>query len=134
MANESSVIEGSVAEILSNTQLIITPGRDEGVKVGDRFQIIAAEKEQVRDPLADRVLEEIPVIKATVTVITVHEKCSAVENSAKRTEVRSSGIGALAGLTGGRQEVTLTDNLPVGASTMDRVSRTITIGDRCVKI
>ena len=135
--NQSSVIEGNVAEIVSKTQLIITPGQDAGIKAGDKFQIVAEEKEQVRDPHADRVLEEIPVIKATVVVKTVHEKCCLVENAATRDEERP--IGSRYDILLGRaniptQTVTLIEDLRVDDRTIRQVDRTIKVGDRCVKI
>ena len=132
--SQSSVIEGNVAEIISKTRLIITPGKDENVKVGDKFQIIAEEKDRVRDPFTGNMLEEIPVIKATVTVTMVHEKCSAVENSSTRTEERGTGFGELMRATTRTRTVTLLEDLPVGDSTMDRVDGTIKVGDHCVKI
>ena len=133
--SQSSVIEGNVAEIISKTQLIITPGKDENIKVGDTFQIIAKEKDRIRDPFTQNVvLEEIPVIKAIVTVIIVHEKCSAVVNAATRTEQQATGLSALMGVSGQTRTVTIVDDLPVGDNTIDRVDRTIKVGDQCVKI
>ena len=131
--SQSSVIEGNVAEIISKTQLIITPGKDENIKVGDTFQIIAEEKDRIRDPFTQSVLEEIPVIKATVTVIIVHEKCSTVVNSATRTEQQATGLSALMGVSGQTRTVTIVADLPVGDNTMDRVDRTIKVSDQCVK-
>ena len=133
-SNESTATEGNVAEVLSKTQLIITPGKNENIKVGDTFQIVADEMDQVRDPHADRVLEEIPVIKATVKVLTVYEKCSLVQNTATRTEQRTTGLGALMTSSAQTRQVTLVEELRVGGNTMNRVDRTIKVGDRCVKI
>lgn len=134
--NEPRITEGNVAEIVSKTQLIITPGRDEGVKTGDKFQVVASEKEQVRDPHTETVLEEIPVIKATVVVKAVYEKCCLVENSSTRDEERVVGgymLDILGRANVPTRTVTLVEDLRVDDRTIRQVDRTIKVGDRCVK-
>ena len=131
----TSHIEGNVAEIISTTRLIITPGNDENIKIGDRFEIIAEETEKVKDPFTSEVLEEIPVVKATVKVITVHDKCSVVENTNTREVERviEDRGRALWPSPPATRTVEVTQDLPVGDITIQPVSRTIKIGDRCIK-
>lgn len=129
---QSSTVEGYVAEIVSSSQLIITPGRDEGVAVGDKFQVLAQETETVRDPLADQVLEEIPVVKATVRAIEVHGLCTKVENIATRTVNAAPGRDIFG--MGGFHRIQEPVPLPIDDVTMTQVDRAIKVGDRCVKL
>lgn len=76
------MIQGRVAMILSEYQLVISVGEEHGVNRGDAF-VIYEEGDQVVDPSTGDVLGRIELVKATVQAVHVQEKLCLVESPRK---------------------------------------------------
>lgn len=67
-------IEGKVAQVISERELVINRGERDGVTQGMVFRIVRSEPEVIRDPDTDEVLDEVDVTKVEVEAVTVREK------------------------------------------------------------
>lgn len=72
----SAVIEGMVAGILNERELAINVGANQGVEVGMKFKVLAAESAEIRDPQTNEVLGSVDQEKVRVRVIDVQDKFS----------------------------------------------------------
>ena len=67
-------VEGKVAKILGNSEIVINRGRDGGVRAGMMFEVFAPEGEEVWDPDTGETLGTVEDIKAHAEVIDVKER------------------------------------------------------------
>jgi Flagellar assembly protein T, C-terminal domain len=67
-------VEGKVAKILGNNEIVINRGRGEGVRQGMLFEIFAPEGEEVWDPDTGETLGTVEDVKAKAEVTEVKEK------------------------------------------------------------
>jgi hypothetical protein len=67
-------LEGKVAGVLSERELTINIGSNEGVQIGMKFKVLSAEPIDVRDPETDDLLGIVDREKVRVRVIEVEEK------------------------------------------------------------
>lgn len=67
-------IEGKVAQVISERDLAINRGSEDGVHAGMRFKILGPEPAEVRDPDTDEVLGMVEIAKVEVEAVTVFEK------------------------------------------------------------
>ena len=67
-------LEGKVAQILSERELVINKGSADGVSEGAKFAVLAATPIEVRDPDTDQVLDRIDREKVRVRATEVREK------------------------------------------------------------
>ncbi len=67
-------VEGKVAKILGNREIVINRGRDQGVKQGMLFEIFAPEGEEVWDPDTGETLGTVEDIKARAEVTEVKDR------------------------------------------------------------
>ena len=67
-------VEGKVAKILGNNEIVINRGRNEGVRAGMMFEVFAPEGEEVWDPDTGETLGTVEDIKAHAEVIDVKER------------------------------------------------------------
>ena len=77
----SALIEGRVAQILSESQIVITPGAAAGARVGMVF-VVLAEGEPVKDPQTGETLGRLEIPKGYIRAMHVQEKmttCAAFE-------------------------------------------------------
>jgi hypothetical protein len=74
MDAENHLLEGKVAQIVSEREIAINIGRAHGVKRGMRFAILAATPQEVRDPDTDELLDTLDRVKVTVEATEVREK------------------------------------------------------------
>lgn len=63
-----------VTNILSNTRLIITGGKDKGISENDQFGILGSKNIEIKHPLTKEVLGSIPNMKALLVVDKVYDK------------------------------------------------------------
>lgn len=70
------LIEGKVAQVISERDLAINRGSSSGVKVGMRFKIVSSEPSEIRDPDTDEVLGSVEITKVEVEVVSVQENLS----------------------------------------------------------
>jgi hypothetical protein len=73
------VIEGRVAQILNDRELIINRGRKDGVTGGMAFDVLMGNPLQVNDPETGESLGILERSKASVRVSEVHEKFAVCE-------------------------------------------------------
>ena len=74
------LIEGKVAQILSDKYLVVNVGAAAGVKVGMRF-VVLARGEEVKDPATGEVLGQWEVPKGFLRATHVQERLSTCEGS-----------------------------------------------------
>src|SRR5215216_4180517 len=67
-------VEGKVAKILGNNEIVINRGRREGVRQGMHFEIFAPEGEEVWDPDTGETLGTVEDVKAKAEVTEVKDK------------------------------------------------------------
>lgn len=67
-------VEGKVAKILGNNEIVINRGRDEGVRAGMMFEVFAPEGEEVWDPDTGETLGTVEDVKAHAEVIEAKER------------------------------------------------------------
>jgi hypothetical protein len=91
-------IVGAVAKILTARELVINRGREHGVKVGMKFQVLDPKGEDISDPETDETLGSIDRPKVSVEITAVEEKLSVARTFHSR-KVNVGGIyGGLSGL------------------------------------
>jgi len=61
-------IEGKVAKVISDDEIIINIGSKDGVKEGDRFLVYQL-GEEIKDPDTDKILDTLEVVKGRVKII-----------------------------------------------------------------
>ncbi len=69
-------VEGKVAKILGNNEVVINRGRGDGVRQGMLFEIFAPEGEEVWDPDTGETLGTVEDIKARAEVTEVKDRLS----------------------------------------------------------
>jgi Flagellar assembly protein T, C-terminal domain len=86
-------VEGKVAKILGNREIVINRGRDQGVKQGMLFEIFAPEGEEVWDPDTGETLGTVEDIKARAEVTEVKDRLAVarLQNAQMPFEVMNLG-------------------------------------------
>jgi hypothetical protein len=69
-----------VANILSDTKLIMTGGKDEGISENDQFGILGAKNIEIKHPVSNEVLGSIPNIKALLVVDKIYDKYTVLKS------------------------------------------------------
>jgi hypothetical protein len=67
-------VEGKVAKILGNNEIVINRGRSQGVRQGMHFEIFAPDGEEVWDPDTGETLGTVEDVKAKAEVTEVKER------------------------------------------------------------
>ena len=84
-------IEGKVAKILGNNEIVINRGSGQGVRQGMLFEVFAPEGEEVWDPDTGETLGTVEDIKAQAEVTEVKERLSV----ARLQQTANSPFGAV---------------------------------------
>ena len=84
-------VEGKVAKILGNNEIVINRGRGQGVRQGMLFEIFAPEGEEVWDPDTGETLGTVEDIKAQAEVTEVKDRLSVAR--LRNAETPFAGIG-----------------------------------------
>lgn len=87
-------IEGKVAQVLTNRELVLNVGEDQGVEVGMRFAVLNSKGISVTDPDTGEEIGSVELPKTVVKIVRTQERLSIGRTF--RT-VRTKG-GPLAGL------------------------------------
>lgn len=69
-------IQGKVALVLTDRQLVINRGQNDGVEIGMQFAIMGNHQGEVRDPDSGETLGTVEVIKTIVKIVEVEERIS----------------------------------------------------------
>lgn len=72
-----------VVKIISSSKIVINGGSDDGLTVGDRFQISGENGEEVFDPESNQSLGCLTTKKAVVEITTVMERMAICESISK---------------------------------------------------
>ena len=67
-------VEGLIATIISNSEVAINRGKEDGVKVGMKFQILSDKGTEIIDPETKLKLGEIPKTKGNLEIVRVDDK------------------------------------------------------------
>lgn len=63
-----------IAKIIDETTFIITGGISDGIKEGDKFQIVGQVGEEIKDPETGEVLGTLDSVKGTIVATTLYAK------------------------------------------------------------
>ena len=86
-------VEGKVAKILGNNEIVINRGRGEGVRQGMLFEIFAPEGEEVWDPDTGETLGTVEDVKAKAEVTEVKDRLSVAR--LQNAEMPFTGMGEM---------------------------------------
>src|SRR5437870_12957166 len=74
MAKDTPLLQGKVAKILTEREVVINIGSAQGVKKGMRFAILAPTPEEIHDPETGEVLDVVDRTKVLVQATEVRER------------------------------------------------------------
>lgn len=126
-------IEGRVAQILNERELVLNVGSRDGVKAGMVFAVLGESPLEVRDPISNEVLDEVDREKVRVEVFELRERIALCRTY----EVRRVGGWldfGLSDLIGPRHEIVATlrsDEYPKPLSSRESY---VKIGDRARQV
>lgn len=138
-------IEGKVAKILTERDLVINRGIDDGVEVGMRFKILNPNGSNIRDPDdTSKIIGTVEMTKVIVKVVSVQDHLC-VARTFQTIEIPASGtLGGIAsiyansvaglGTAGGSRVETLRSTEKMASQEIDEADSYIRTGDPAVQI
>lgn len=139
-------IEGKVAELLTERDLVINRGSSDGVKVGMKFKILNPRGSEIRDPDSREILGSVELVKVIVQIVSVDEKLS-VGRTFNKVEVPGRkpssgyGLGRISelilgdeGVPSGVRTETLRSSEPFAQKDLDPSESYVKRGDPAVQI
>lgn len=91
---QTKPIRGKVARVLNEREIAINRGSNDGVELGMKFNILAPETYEIRDPDTDELLGYVERPKAPVKVTMVYDKIAvATTFRFRKVNVGGNGIG-----------------------------------------
>lgn len=113
-------VKGRVARLVSDDELIINKGSEQGVEVGMIFEVLDERTLDVRDPETGEDLGSIFRSKARVVVRRVSEKMAIAERYGSASILSTSSLGTI---LGGRtpRSILSGDRWPEGVSVGDQI-------------
>jgi hypothetical protein len=108
VASSQSALQGRVARILNERELVINIGSDHGVVEGMRFAVLAATPDLVTDPDTGDELGELDPEKVHVEAIEVHPRMTVCSTYRTRWVGSGQGLGNLTEFLQPRRQVTET--------------------------
>lgn len=123
-------LTGVIAKVASNRTVILNRGSEDGVHLGDRFQILSKDGEKILDPQTGEILQEIPYEKSRVEVEELYERASVARTY--ETRFTGGGLTASASLTelfGPRREVYKTFEAEITPDDTTDRDLTVRVGD-----
>ncbi len=88
-------VEGKVAKILGNNEIVINRGRNEGVRAGMMFEVFAPGGEEVWDPDTGETLGTVEDVKARAEVTEVKERLAVARLQNAETPFGTLNIGEM---------------------------------------
>jgi len=88
-------VEGKVAKILGNREIVINRGRAAGVRPGMMFEIFTPEGEEVWDPDTGETLGTVEDVKAKAEVIEVKDRLAVARLLTAENPFGAAGIGEM---------------------------------------
>lgn len=87
-------VEGKVAKVLGNSEIVLNRGRNHGVRQGMLFEVFSAEGEEVWDPDTGETLGTVEDVKAKAEITEVREKLSIARlHNAMETPLGAADMG-----------------------------------------
>jgi hypothetical protein len=88
-------LEGKVAKILGNNEIVINRGRGEGVRQGMIFEVFTPEGEEVWDPDTGETLGTVEDVKAHAEVTEVKERLAVARLQNTRSPYGAMNLGEM---------------------------------------
>jgi hypothetical protein len=88
-------LEGKVAKILGNNEVVINRGRNEGVRPGMIFEVFSPEGEEVWDPDTGETLGTVEDVKAHAEVTEVKERLAVARLQNTRAPSGAMNLGEM---------------------------------------
>lgn len=88
-------VEGKVAKILGNREIVINRGRNDGVRPGMTFEVFAPGGEEVWDPDTGETLGTVEDVKAKAEVTEVKERLAVARLLGAESPFGAAGIGEM---------------------------------------
>lgn len=107
-------LEGKVIRILSDTELVINLGANDGVDYNSKFEIYEP-GEEIIDPETHKSLGVLDYVKAHVEILEVHKAFSLVHHETTTTETVSRGALSAFAQTSKEVQRTRVHRLPVNS-------------------
>ena len=127
-------IEGKVAKILNNRELVINRGSNDGVEFGMKFKIVE-ENEEILDPDTQESLGSIVREKIRVKIVHVQPSLSIGQTFETYRESTPSHFGSLFLGLGSSETVTKVRTLSSSATTAtDEKYATVRTGEKVVQV
>lgn len=120
---------GAVAKVESKRTVVINRGSQDGVALGDRFQILSRDGEDIYDPETNEVIETIPYEKARVEVEALYTRAAVAKTYETHFVGGSSFSGNLNELFGPRREVYNTFEAEITEVEEHGIDMTVRVGD-----
>ena len=96
-------IHGRVARVLSERELVLNVGSDDGVITGMEFKVLDPRGENIRDPQTHEVIGSVDIVKTLVRVTAVQSKLAVAETFRESITParagRSLGLSSLSALS-----------------------------------
>ncbi len=86
-------LEGKIAKILGNTEVVINRGRVQGVRQGMQFEIFAPDGEEVWDPDTGETLGTVEDVKARAEVTEVKDRLAIARLTSTSQQAGASDLG-----------------------------------------
>ena len=96
------MINGKIARILSDKEVVLNVGEESGVKAGMKF-VIYEESDHIIDPETGEDLGALEIVKGRIVVNHVMPKISNAESETYTVSTSYSGLAAAAFLVGGTE-------------------------------
>lgn len=88
-------VEGKIAKVLGNREVVINRGSSSGVRPGMTFEIFAPEGEEVWDPDTGETLGTVEDVKAKAEVTEVKERLAVARLLSAESPFGAAGIGEM---------------------------------------
>lgn len=129
----SEPLEAKVASIISDRELVLNKGSEDGVEIGMRFAVLLPNEFDIRDPDTNEVIGSVPLPKTFVKIVSMQEH---IAKGRTFREFRTGGGGILASLSQGptiTHETISTDETLL-LNELDWNERKVVLGDRARQI
>lgn len=83
--NENGVLQGQVAQILNEREVVINIGSNQGVRDGMKFAVLADEPTDVHDPVTGELLDKVDREKTRVEAVEVRPRITICRTYRTRT-------------------------------------------------
>jgi len=131
---ENERIEGKVAQLLTDRELVINRGAEDGVEAGMRFAILVPSGTDIRDPDTGEILGSVELAKTYVKVVSVMPKVAVAKTF--RTIRGTGSYGGVLGMINGTpdRDETLRSDQAFVAQELDAADSLVKIGDPAVQV